>query len=402
MNEKENHPTGVGPNTQLVHTGYNPFDYHGFINPPTVRASTVLFPDAWTMETHGQKYTYGTRGTPTTDALCEAINQLEGAAGTILLPSGLAAVTITFLAYLAPGDHALIVDSVYGNVRHFCDTMLTRLGIEVEYYDPSLGVEIEAFIKPNTRLVHTEAPGSNTFEMQDIPAIVAAAHRHGAVVTMDNTWATPLYFRPLDFGVDVSIQASTKYPAGHADVLMGTASANGQHWECLKRVNGALGICGAPDDAYQVLRGLRTMGIRLERHQASALAIAEWLESRDDVARVLHPALPSFPGHPIWKRDFKGASGVFSFVLAASRGQDFRLQAQAFLNGLKLFGLGYSWGGFQSLALQVDLSERSVLRAPSEGPVIRLQIGLEDLVDLKADLSKGFDAMRRMSARQSA
>jgi cystathionine beta-lyase len=402
MNEKEDHSIGVGPNTQLIHAGYDPFDYHGFINPPTVRASTVLFPDARTMETHGQKYTYGTRGTPTTDALCEAINELEGAAGTILLPSGLAAVTVTFLAYLAAGDHALIVDSVYGNVRHFCDTMLTCLGIEVEYYDPSLGTAIEALIKPNTRLVHTESPGSNTFELQDIPEIAAAAHRHGAVVTMDNTWATPLNFRPLDFGVDVSIQASTKYPAGHADVLMGTASANAQHWGRLNRVNGALGLCGAPEDAYQVLRGLRTMGVRLERHQASARSIAEWLESRDDVARVLHPALPSFPGHHIWKRDFKGASGVFSFVLTGSRGQDFKVQARTFLNGLRLFGLGYSWGGFQSLALQVDLSERNVLRAPSEGPVIRLQIGLEDVVDLKADLARGFDAMCRMSARQSA
>ncbi|WP_114943299.1 cystathionine beta-lyase [Microvirga calopogonii] len=394
MNVKDDHSIGVGPNTQLIRAGYSPFDYHGFINPPTVRASTVLFPDAHTMETHGQKYTYGTRGTPTTDALCEAMNELEGAAGTIILPSGLAAVTVTFLAYLSAGDHALIVDSVYGNVRHFCDTMLTRFGVEVEYYDPSLGAAIETLFKPNTKLVHTEAPGSNTFEMQDIPAIAAVAHRRGAVVTMDNTWATPINFRPLDFGVDVSIQASTKYPAGHADILMGTASANAKHWDQLQQAHGELGICGAADDAYQVLRGLRTMGVRLERHQASALAIAEWLESRNDVARVLHPALPSFPGHHIWKRDFKGASGVFSFVLAVSREQSFRAKAQAFLNGLSLFGLGYSWGGFQSLALQVDLGERRILRAPGDGPVIRLQIGLEDVADLKSDLARAFDAAR--------
>ncbi|WP_201835813.1 cystathionine beta-lyase [Microvirga zambiensis] len=392
MNERDNPLTGVGPNTRLTRAGYSPFDYHGFINPPTVRASTVLFPDARTMETHGQKYTYGTRGTPTTDALCDAINELEGAAGTILLPSGLAAVTVTFLAYLSAGDHALIVDSVYGNVRHFCDSVLPRFGIDVDYYDPSLDAGIEALFKPNTRLVHTEAPGSNTFEMQDIPAIVAAAHRHDAVVTMDNTWATPLNFRPLDFGVDVSIQASTKYPAGHADILLGTASANATHWRRLGHANGALGMCGAPDDAYQVLRGLRTMGVRLERHQASALAIAEWLEARDDVARVLHPALPSFPGFAIWKRDFKGAGGVFSFVLAVAPHQDFKAKAQAFLDGLSLFGLGYSWGGFQSLALRVDLEDRRILRAPKEGPIIRLQIGLEDVDDLKADLARGFDA----------
>jgi cystathionine beta-lyase len=397
MTENDDHSTRVSLNTQLIRAGYSPFDYHGFINPPTVRASTVLFPNAQTMETLEQKYTYGTRGTPTTDALCHAINELEGAAGTILLPSGLAAVTVTFLAYLSAGDHALIVDSVYGNVRHFCDTMLARLGIEVEYYDPSIGADIEALLKPNTKLVHTESPGSNTFEMQDIPAIATAAHRHGAVVTMDNTWATPLNFRPLDFGVDVSIQASTKYPAGHADILMGTASASAKHWRRLQEAHGELGICGAPDDAYQVLRGLRTMGVRLERHQASALAIAEWLEARDDVARVLHPALPSFPGHHIWKRDFRCASGVFSFVLAVSQEQDFKGRAQAFLNGLELFGLGYSWGGFQSLALQVNLDERRVSRVPCEGPIIRLQIGLEDVVDLRADLARGFDAARKVS-----
>lgn len=348
MNDTEDTSKTFGQNTQLVRAGYDPFDYHGFINPPVVHASTVLFSNAAAMEKHDQKYTYATRGTPTTDALCAAINELEGADGTILVPSGLAAVTLAFLAYLSPGDHALIVDSVYGNVRHFCDTMLARFGVEVEYYDPAVGAAIEKQFRPNTRLVHTEAPGSNTFEMQDIPAIVDVAHRRDAIVTMDNTWATPLYFRPLDFGVDVSIQASTKYPAGHADILMGTVSANDRSWRRLKQTNGALGICGTPDDAYQVLRGLRTMGVRLERHQTNALEIARWLEAREDVARVLHPALPSFPGHDLWKRDFKGASGVFSFVLKVARREDFRPMAQAFLDGLSLFGLGYSWGVPQS------------------------------------------------------
>lgn len=392
MSEKGDRPNASGPNTQLVRAGYDPFDYHGFINPPTVHASTVLFPDAQTMARHDQKYTYATRGTPTTDALCNAINELEGAAGTILVPSGLAAVTIAFLAYLSPGDHALVVDSVYGNVRHFCDTMLGRFGIEVEYYDPAIGADVEALFRSNTRLVHTEAPGSNTFEMQDIPAIAEVAHRHNAVVTMDNTWATPLYFKPLDFGVDVSIQASTKYPAGHADVLMGTISANAGHWRQLKHANGALGLCGTPDDAYQVLRGLRTMGIRLERHQANALAVARWLEQRRDVERVLFPALESFPGHEIWKRDFKGAGGVLSFVLAADGQQDFSLRAQKFLDGLSLFGLGYSWGGYQSLALVVDLGDRRILQPPQEGPLVRLQIGLEDVGDLLADLERAFAA----------
>ncbi|SMC66920.1 cystathionine beta-lyase [Rhizobium sp. RU36D] len=383
---------GAGTNTRLCHLGHDPFAYHGFVNPPVVHASTVLFPDVETMESRRQKYTYGTRGTPTTDALCAAIDALEGSAGTILVPSGLAAITVPFLAFLSAGDHALIVDSVYSPCRNFCDTMLKRLGVTVEYYDPAIGAGIETLIKPNTKLVHTEAPGSNTFEMQDIRAISDIAHRHGCVVTMDNTWATPLYFKPLDFGVDISMHAATKYPSGHSDILMGTVSANAAHWEKLSEANITLGICGAPDDSYQILRGLRTMGLRLDAHQKAALAVAEWLEGRDGVARVLHPALPSFPGHDIWKRDFKGASGIFSFVLAADEPAKFKPKARAFLNALSVFGLGYSWGGYESLAVMVNLDDRTICKAPSEGPVIRLQIGLEDVPDLLADLEAGFAA----------
>ncbi|MFB2566322.1 cystathionine beta-lyase [Rhizobium sp. IMFF44] len=396
MKDKDTNLPNAGINTRLSHIGNSPFDYHGFVNPPVVRASTVLFPNARVMETHDQKYTYGTRGTPTTDALCEAMNALEGSAGTIIVPSGLAAVTVPLLAYLSAGDHALIVDSVYGPTRFFCDTMLKRLGVEVDYYDPSVGADIERLIKPNTKLVHTESPGSNTFEVQDIPAISAAAHRHGCVVTMDNTWATPLYFKPLDHGVDVSIHAVTKYPAGHSDILMGTVSANETHWKRLLDAHGQLGLCGAPDDAYQVLRGLRTMGVRLDRHQESALAIAQWLEGREEVARVLNPALPSFPSHELWKRDFKGASGIFSFVLAVDEPQKFKAKAHAFLDALRIFALGYSWGGFESLALHVNLNDRRVTKVPTEGPVIRLQIGLEDVPDLKADIEKGFAAAKEV------
>jgi cystathionine beta-lyase len=392
MNDKNSFLQNAGINTRLSHLGNNPADYHGFVNPPVVHASTVLFPNAKAMETRAQKYTYGTRGTPTTDALCEAIDGLEGSAGTILVPSGLAAVTVPFLAFLSAGDHALIVDSVYTPTRHFCDTMLTRLGVEVEYYDPAIGAGIETLMKPNTRLVHTEAPGSNTFEMQDIPAIAAIAHKHGAVVAMDNTWATPVYFRPLDHGVDISIHAATKYPSGHSDILMGTVSANARHWEQLKEANITLGICGAPDDAYQILRGLRTMGVRLERHYESALAIAKWLEGRQDVATVLHPALPSFPSHDLWKRDFKGATGIFSFVLAVDASEKFKSKAHAFLDVLQIFGLGWSWGGFESLAVHVNLNDRRICKAPKEGPVIRLQIGLEDVADIKADIERGLAA----------
>ena len=392
MKDKDGLLQNAGINTRLSHLGNDPSEYHGFVNPPVVHASTVLFPNAKAMETRAQKYTYGTRGTPTTDALCEAIDALEGSAGTILVPSGLAAVTVPFLAFLSAGDHALIVDSVYTPTRHFCDTMLTRLGVEVEYYDPAIGAGIEQLFKPNTKLVHTEAPGSNTFEMQDIPAIAAIAHKHGAVVAMDNTWATPVYFRPLDFGVDISIHAATKYPAGHSDILMGTVSANAKHWEQLKEANITLGICGAPDDAYQVLRGLRTMGIRLERHNESALAVAKWLEGREEVAKVLHPALPSFKGHDLWKRDFKGASGIFSFVLKADSAEQFKPKAHAFLDALSIFGLGWSWGGFECLAVHVNLNDRRIAKAPEGGPLIRLQIGLEDVADIKADIERGFAA----------
>ncbi|MAY63149.1 MAG: cystathionine beta-lyase [Rhizobiales bacterium] len=384
--------TSAGPNTLLAHAGYDPRSFHGFVNPPVVHASTVLFPDAKTMATRNQKYTYGTHGTPTTDALAQAFDELEGSAGTVVVPSGLAAVTLPFLACLSAGDHALVVDSVYGPTRRFCDTMLKRLGVEVTYYDPTIGAGIAELIRPNTTLVHTEAPGSNTFEMQDIPAIAKAAKAAGAVVTIDNTWATPLYFRPLDHGVDISIHAATKYPTGHSDILIGTVSANEALWPKLNEAFTTLGLSVGPDDAYATLRGLRTMGIRLERHQASALDIAGWLDGHEGVARVLHPALPSFPGHEIWKRDFKGASGIFSIVLDVPDAQAWTRKAHAFLDALGIFGLGYSWGGYESLAVHAFLGDRVVATAPKEGPVLRLQIGLEDVADLKADIEAGLAA----------
>jgi cysteine-S-conjugate beta-lyase len=383
-----------GINTRLAHGGYNPRDYHGFVNPPVVHASTVLFPDARTMDRRAQKYTYGTRGTPTTDALAEAIDELEGSAGTILIPSGLAAVTVPLLAFAKAGDHILVVDSVYHPTRNFCDTLLTRLGVETEYYDPHIGAGISQLMRPNTTIVHTEAPGSNTFEMQDIRAISDAAHARDAVVMMDNTWATPLYFKPLDFGADISMHAATKYPSGHSDVLFGTVSANAKHWDQLREANITLGTCASPDDSYQILRGLRTMGIRLERHQQSALELAQWLEGHEDVAKVLHPALPSFEGYDIWKRDFRGATGLFSIVLREPDAAKHKTRGYAFLDALKIFGLGYSWGGYESLAVMANLADRKVAKAPDGGPVIRLQIGLEDVADLKRDIEAGFAAAR--------
>ncbi len=378
-----------GIHTRLARAAYDPKSYFGFVNPPVVHASTVLFPDAGTMERRAQKYTYGTRGTPTSDALNAAVSELEGAAGTVAVPSGLAAVTLPLIAFLSAGDHLLIVDSVYSPTRHFADTMLARLGVEVEYYDPLAGGGIGALMRPNTRVVWTESPGSNTFEVQDIPAIVAEARKRDIVVMMDNTWATPVYFRPLEHGVDISVQAATKYPAGHSDVLLGTVSANARCWERLHDAFVTLGIPAAPDDCYQVMRGLRSMGVRLERHGASALSIARWLETRPEVARVLHPALESFPGHALWQRDFDGTSGLFAFVLAGADKE----AAHAFLDALEIFGLGYSWGGFESLAVHVWLGDRTVTDRHEDGQVIRLNIGLEDVDDLIADLERGFAAL---------
>ena len=378
----------LGINTRLAHDGYDPRDYHGFVNPPVVHASTVLFPDTATMKSQGQKYTYGTHGTPTTDALCAAIDALEGSESTVLVPSGLAAVTVPLLAFLKAGDHLLIVDSIYHPTRRFANNMLKGLGIEVDYYPPEAGAGIAAYMKPNTKVVFTESPGSNTLDMQDIPAIAKVAHAAGAIVMMDNTWATPLFFKPLDHGVDISIHAATKYPAGHSDILMGTISANAA---CAPKLNDAmrdLGLCVSGDDAYQVLRGLRTMGVRLERHQQSALALAQWLETDSRVARVLHPALPSFPGHDLWKRDFCGSTGLFSIVLNGGGAKE----AAAFLDALQVFGLGYSWGGYECLAVHVWLEDRVHAKAPTEGPVIRLQIGLEDVADIRADLERGLAA----------
>lgn len=377
------------PATTLTHSGNHPEENNGFVNPPVIHASTVLFPDVETMLSGNQPYVYGRRGTPTTRALEEAVSELEGAAGTALAPSGLGAITLACFSCLAAGDHMLVADTVYGPTRNLCDKMMTRFGVDISYYDPCDLSALSSLFRSNTKAIFTESPGSLTFEIQDISAIVALARDHDALVIMDNTWATPLFYKPLEHGVDLSLQAGTKYIVGHSDVMIGTVAASERALPALKATHGDMGLHVGPDDVYLALRGLRTMGVRLERHMKSTLEVAQWLEGREDVARVLYPALPSYPGHDLWKRDFSGASGLFSFELQPASEQ----AVHAFLNALSLFGLGYSWGGYESLALWArPQSARTATTWETAGPLIRLHIGLEDTRDLMADLEAGFKA----------
>jgi len=381
-----------GINTRLAHIGHNPRSYHGFVNPPVVRASTVLFPDYETMRDRNQPYIYGTYGTPTTDALVNALSELEGAAGTVLTSSGLSAISIPVFAFLKAGSHILVVDSLYSPTRRFCDTFLTRLGVEVEYFSPDIGEGLAAKMRPNTSILILEAPASNSFEMCDVPLLSSIAREQtpDCVVMMDNTWATPLYFKPLDYGVDISIHALTKYPSGHSDVLMGGVSANERTWEQLNASAQAMGNCVSGDDAYLVLRGLRTMGIRLAHVAKTTMELCQWLQGHEQVSRVLYPALPEDPGYELWKRDFSGASGLFSFVL---KGRDSK-HGGAFLNALQIHGLGYSWAGYESLAVMPNFDDRVVTPGPTEGTTIRIQVGLEDLEDLREDIERGLAAAK--------
>ena len=386
--------SGQKQDTRLAHAGRKPAQQHGFINTPIYRGSTVLFPTMECLEESAQAFTYGRLGTPTVEALQEAIAELEGGYRTLLTPSGLSAIATTLLAFLSAGDHVLVSDSVYRPTRRFCDKVLKRLGIRTTYYDPLVGAEIGSLIEDSTRVVFTESPGSQTFEVQDVPAIAAAAHARDVRVVLDNTWATPLFFKPFTHGVDVSIQAATKYIVGHADAMLGAITTTKAAWQPVMDVHDEFGLCPGPDDTYLGLRGLRSLSARLERHQRSGLDLAGWLAARPEVARVLHPALPSDPGHAIWKRDFTGASGLFAIVLKPVSKQ----ALGAMLDGLTLFGMGYSWGGFESLILPFDpRAYRTATTWAAEGPALRLHVGLEDVGDLKADLQAGF---KRLSASQ--
>ncbi|MEN3930719.1 cystathionine beta-lyase [Microvirga sp. W0021] len=372
--------------TRLVYAGREPSNQYGFVNTPIYRGSTVLYK---TMDdlVHGKaKYTYGTHGTPTIDSLTSAWTELSNAAGTVLVPSGLAAIAVALMSCLKAGDHLLVTDSVYRPTRHYCDGFLKRFGVETTYYDPLIGKDIEKLFKPNTTAVFTEAPGSQTFEVQDIPAIAEIAHRHGATVLMDNTWATPLFFPPHDNGVDIAIEAGTKYLSGASDLLLGMVSANERSWKDLHDTWDSMALCAGPEDVFLGLRGLRTMPLRLKEQGARALELARWLEKRPEVARVIHPGLESDPGHAIWKRDFKGSSGLFAIELQPGPISG----VAAMLDNLELFGMGYSWGGFESLVIPFDCSSyRTATTWQAEGPMLRIQVGLESLDDLKSDLDAG-------------
>jgi cysteine-S-conjugate beta-lyase len=378
--------------TRLVTAGRDAKAQKGFVNPPVVHGSTVLYPTAEDLHAHRGEFTYGRYGTPTTRALQDLLMALEGpqCAGIGITPSGLAAISTSLLAGLKAGDHLLVCDNAYRPTRNFCNGVLARYGVETTYFDPLTGSRIEGLFKPNTRAVLVEAPGSQSFEMPDIPAIADVAHARDALVIDDNTWATPLYHRSLEQGVDISVQAATKYVGGHSDIMFGTISANAKAWPLVNETIRLLGVCAGPDDVFLALRGSRTLAVRLAQHYASGLAMARWLAGRPEVLRVLHPALESDPGHAIWKRDFTGASGLFSIVLKPKP----QAAVDAMLDSLKLFGMGFSWGGFESLVIPFDCATyRTATTWNPGGPTLRLHIGLENIEDLKADLDCGFAAL---------
>lgn len=376
--------------TKVLHLGRAPDAQHGFVNTPVYRGSTVLFPTLELLKSRKQAYTYGRRATPTTEALESAITELEGGASTILTSSGLNAVSTALLAFVQSGDHILVTDSVYQPTRTFCDKMLARLGVETTYYDPLIGDGIAKLLKPNTRLIFVESPGSQTFEIQDIPAIAKIARSKNLWLLADNTWSSPLLCQPLALGCDVSIQAATKYIVGHADAMLGTVTANARASKYIDNAKEALGTCPGSEETYLGLRGIRTLDVRLQRHMTSALEIARWLEDRPEIGRVIHPALPSHPGHTIWARDFSGASGLFAAVLKPVS----QKALAAFLDHLQLFGMGYSWGGFESLVIPFDpATYRTATKWTDDGTALRFHIGLDAVDDLKADLSAGFDRL---------
>jgi cysteine-S-conjugate beta-lyase len=381
--------------SRLAHLGRDVETSYGFVNIPPFRGSTVLYPDTATLKTQSQRYTYGRRGTPTTHALCEAWSGISGAAGTALVSSGLSAIVVALTTVVGAGDHLLVTDAVYRPGRVYCDTILKRMGVETTYYDPAIGAGVANLLRENTRAVYVEAPGSESLEMQDVPAIAEAAKARGVCVIMDNTWATPLFFSPYEHGVDLALESGTKYLSGHSDLLLGLVSASEEWFPQLHRTAGTLGVQPGAEEVYLALRGFRTMELRLREAERQGLALAHWLKGRPEVLRVLHPAMDDYPGRAIWKRDFSGSSGLFSIVLKPVPDQ----AVAALLDGLQLFGMGYSWGGFESLVIPFDCTKyRTATRWAPGGPCLRFSVGLEDIEDLKEDLERGFARLAAATA----
>ncbi|WP_029006757.1 cystathionine beta-lyase [Azospirillum halopraeferens] len=377
--------------TVIAHAGRDPHGNFGIVNPPVYHASTVLFPTLEALEASDRApfdgVNYGRIGTPTSAAFETAVAEVEGGYRAVTAASGLAAIATALSAFTKAGDHILISDSAYGPTRRFCNEVMARYGVETQYYDPRIGAGIATLIRPETTVVYLESPGSLTFEVQDVPAIAAAAKAAGATVLMDNTWATPLYFKPFEYGVDVSIHAATKYLVGHADAMLGLLVCNEASFLPVKRTAVRFGTCAGPDDLYLGLRGLRTLSVRLKRHHETGLALAQWLAGRPEVRRVIHPARPDHPDHALWRRDFSGASGLFAALLRPVP----KSALAAMLDGMELFGLGYSWGGFESLLLPVHpAASRTATAWAESGPLLRVHAGLEDPDDLIRDLERGF------------
>ena len=394
MKDSRNQP-GIG--TRLSQLGRMSEAHYGFVNTPVYRGSTVLFKTLDDLEHNRARYAYGTAGTPTIESLESAWTDITGAAGTVLCPSGLGAVAMALMSTLGHGDHLLMPDSVYLPTRWLCSNLLERFGVETTYYDPLLGAGLESLVRPNTSTVFLESPGSQTFEIQDVPAITAFAARRGIKTILDNTWATPLFFSAHGHGCDLSVEAGTKYLSGHSDLLLGLVSANAAAWPALKKTAQSMAMMAGAEDCYLALRGMRSLHIRLEQAQSRGLEMARWLQSQPQVMTILHPAFPSCPGHELWKRDFTGSTGLFSIIL---RPGFTRRALAAMVDHLSVFGMGYSWGGFESLILPFDCSTyRTATRWNPGGFGLRLQIGLEDIDDLKADLRAGLE---RLSATTGA
>jgi len=392
--------------TQLITMGRKKQWTQGVVNPPIQRASTVLFDSVEekhkaTVNRANKTLFYGRRGTNTHFAFQDAMTELENGAGCALFPCGAAAIANTILSFVETGDHILMVDTCYEPTRDFCNRILKKIGVETTYYDPMIGNGIETLIKPNTKLLFTESPGSVTMEVQDIPTLSTIAHQHNVIVMMDNTWSAGLHFDAIEHGVDISIQAATKYIVGHSDTMVGTAVAKAPYWEQLREQSYLMGQCISPDDAYAALRGLRTLDVRMKQHQTSSLKIANWLTTQPDIDHVRHPALTSCPGHEYFLRDFTGGNGLFSFVMKTSRPQ----ATTALLNGMTHFGMGYSWGGFESLILANEPNSFNSLRTVAnpnfKGTLFRLHIGLEDVDDLIDDLNAGLNRYRDLLKKQS-